>query len=74
MLCAVESAAIAHVNPVIVNGDPADLVKRVTSGEIDALWQGAVTPIPSLREVADQADAVVFGLTDAESAAMLLIL
>jgi TRAP transporter TAXI family solute receptor len=66
------AAEIAHVNPVIVNGDPAVLTKRVIAGEIDALWQGAVVPIPSLSEVAGQADAVVFGLTDAETAAMLL--
>jgi hypothetical protein len=65
------AAEIAHVNPVIVNGDPAVLTKRVIAGEIDALWQGAVVPIPSLTEVADQADAVVFGLSDAETAAML---
>jgi TRAP transporter TAXI family solute receptor len=65
------AAEIAHVNPVIVNGDPAVLTKRVIAGEIDALWQGAVVPIPSLSEVADQADAVVFGLSDAEAAAML---
>jgi uncharacterized protein len=65
------AAEIAHVNPIIVNGDPAVLTKRVTSGEIDALWQGAVVPIPSLSEVTDQADAVVFGLSDAEAAAML---
>jgi uncharacterized protein len=74
MLCAVESGRDCTCQPGHCHGDPADLVKRATSGEIDALWQGAVAPIPSLREVADQADAVVFGLTDAESAAMLLIL
>ena len=66
------AAEIAHVRPIIVNGDPAALVKLVTTGEIDALWQGAVVPIPSLSEVANQADAVVFGLSDAEVAAMLL--
>jgi TRAP transporter TAXI family solute receptor len=66
------AAEIAHVSPIVVNGDPAVLAKRVTAGEIDALWQGAVVPIPSLVEVADQADAVVFGLSDAEAAAMLL--
>lgn len=66
------AAEIAHVKPIIVNGDPAALTKLVTAGEIDALWQGAVTPIPSLVEVANQADAVVFGLSDAEVAAMLL--
>jgi TRAP transporter TAXI family solute receptor len=65
------AAEAAHVKPIIVNGDPAALVKLVTAGEIDALWQGAVVPIPSLSEVANQADAVVFGLSDAEVAAML---
>jgi TRAP transporter TAXI family solute receptor len=66
------AAEIAHVRPTIVNGDPAVLTKLVTAGEIDALWQGAVVPIPSLSEVANQADAVVFGLSDFEVAAMLL--
>ena len=65
------AAEIAQVRPIIVNGDPAALTKLVISGEIDALWQGAVVPIPSLSEVANQVDAVIFGLSDAEVAAML---
>jgi uncharacterized protein len=65
------AAEIAHVKPIIVSGDPAALARLVTNGEIDALWQGAVVPIPSLSDVANQADAVVFGLSDAEVAAML---
>lgn len=65
------AAEAAHVRPIIVNGDPAALAKLVTTGEIDALWQGAVVPIPSLGEVANRADAVVFGLSEAEVAAML---
>ncbi len=65
------AAEAAHVRPIIVNGDPAALAKLVVAGEIDALWQGAVVPIPSLSEVADRADAVVFGLSDAEVTAML---
>jgi len=65
------AAEAAHVRPIIVNGDPAALAKLVTAGEIDALWQGAVVPIPSLSEVANRADAVVFGLSEAEVAAML---
>jgi uncharacterized protein len=65
------AAAIAGIKPVIVNGDPAALSRLVLNGEIDALWQGAVVPIPSLTTVADQADTVVFGLSDAEVAAML---
>lgn len=65
------AAEVAHIRPTIVNGDPAALAKLVVAGEIDALWQGAVVPIPSLSEVANQADAVVFGLSDAEVTAML---
>jgi TRAP transporter TAXI family solute receptor len=65
------AAEAAHVRPIIVNGDPAALAKLVTNGEIDALWQGAVVPIPSLSDVANRADAVVFGLSEAEVAAML---
>jgi len=65
------AAEVAHIKPVIVNGDPAALSKQVLSGEIDALWQGAVVPIPSLVEVANQADSVVFGLSEAEVTAVL---
>ena len=65
------AAEVANIKPIIVNGDPAALSRSLISGEIDALWQGAVVPIPSLVEVADHADAVVFGLSDAEVAAML---
>jgi uncharacterized protein len=65
------AAEIAGIKPVIVNGDPAALSKQVLNGEIDALWQGAVVPIPSLTGVADHADTIVFGLSDSEAAAML---
>ena len=65
------AAEVAHIKPIVVNGDPAALSKQVLNGEIDALWQGAVVPIPSLIAVADQADAIVFGLSDTEVAAVL---
>ena len=65
------AAEVAGIKPVIVNGDPAALSKQVLNGEIDALWQGAVVPIPSLTSVADRADAIVFGLSDTEVAAVL---
>jgi TRAP transporter TAXI family solute receptor len=65
------AAEVAGIKPVIVNGDPAALSKQVLNGEIDALWQGAVVPIPSLTAVADQSDAVVFGLSETEVAAVL---
>jgi uncharacterized protein len=65
------AAEVAHIKPVIVNGDPAALARQVLNREIDALWQGAVVPIPSLTEVANQADSVVFGLSDAEVSVVL---
>src|SRR5580704_329626 len=65
------AAEAAQVTPIIVNGDPAELVRQLLAGQIDALWQGAAVPIASLRAVTDQADAIVFGLTEAEAAAML---
>ncbi len=65
------AADVAGIKPIIVNGDPAALSRQVLNGEIDALWQGAVVPIPSLVEVTSQADAIVFGLSDAEVAAVL---
>ncbi len=48
-----------------VNGDPATLAADVIAGRLDALWQGAIVPIPSLVAVTGGADAVVFGLTPA---------
>jgi hypothetical protein len=65
------AAAVANIKPIIVNGDPGALSKSLISGDIDALWQGAVVPIPSLVEVADHADAIVFGLSGIELEAML---
>lgn len=55
---------------VLVNGTPAALAVELKAGRIDALWQGAPPPIPAIQEVADTADAVVFGLQDAEQRAM----
>jgi TRAP transporter TAXI family solute receptor len=65
------AAEVAHIKPIIVNGDPAALSRQVLDGEIDALWQGAVVPIPSLTAVADHADTIVFGLSDTDIAAVL---
>ena len=65
------AASVAGIKPTIVNGDPAALSRQLLDGEIDALWQGAVVPIPSLTEVTERADAVVFGLSGIEMEAML---
>ncbi len=54
-----------------VAGTPAALAAELLAGRIDALWQGAALPIPAIKQVADTADAVVFGLTAAERNAML---
>ena len=54
-----------------IAGTPVALAADLQAGKIDALWQGASLPIPVIKQVADAADAVVFGLTDAEVAVML---
>ena len=54
----------------LVNGTPAELADELKAGRIDALWQGAPPPIPAIKEVADTADAVVFGMQDTEQQAM----
>jgi TRAP transporter TAXI family solute receptor len=58
------------IRPTIVPGAPADLAKALAEGQIDALWQGAVVPIPSLVQASQLADTLVFGLSGAEVAEM----
>lgn len=62
------AATAAGVEAVIMNGDPAALAEGLLRGEMDALWQGAAVPIPSLVAVADRVDATIFGLAPAELA------
>lgn len=64
-------AEIANIKPVILSGSPAEQGKQLLAGEIDAFWQGASVPIPSLTTVANQAAVRVFGLSDAEVASAL---
>lgn len=54
----------------VVTGTPAALAQDVLGGRIDAYWQGASVPVPPLADIADKADANVFGLTAGELAAM----
>lgn len=54
--------AAAGITAEIVPGDPAVLATALAQGRIDALWQGAIVPIPSLLAAQAQADAIVFGL------------
>ncbi|MCM0021856.1 MAG: TAXI family TRAP transporter solute-binding subunit [Tagaea sp.] len=62
-------ASELRVAPVLVTGTANELAEALIAGSIDALWQGAIVPIPALALVADRADAVVFGLTASEIAA-----
>jgi TRAP transporter TAXI family solute receptor len=55
------AAEVAGITAEIVSGDSAPLAEQLLRGEIDALWQGAIIPIPALATVADRAEAVVFG-------------
>jgi len=54
-----------------VAGTPVALAADLQAGRIDALWQGASLPIPVIKQIADTTEAVVFGLSDLEVAAML---
>lgn len=54
--------AAAGITAEIVPGDPAALATALAQGSIDALWQGAIVPIPSLLAAQAQADAIVFAL------------
>ena len=55
------AAEVAGLRAEIASGDSAALVEAVLRGEIDALWQGAIVPIPALAAVAERTDAAVFG-------------
>jgi uncharacterized protein len=64
------AAAISGIKPNIVGGTPADQAKALDTGKLDAFWQGAFVPIPSLVAAANAADCDVFGLSDAEISGM----
>ena len=64
------AAAIAGIKPNVVGGTPAEQAKALETGALDAFWQGASVPIPSLVAVTGAADCDVFGLSDAEIAGM----
>jgi uncharacterized protein len=60
-----------EVRANLVNGSPTQLASDLLAGKIDALWQGASVPIPALKQVADNSEAEVFGLSESELLAML---
>jgi len=51
----------AGISVDVVSGDPAAMSEGLLSGQMDALWQGAIVPIPSLVAVLARQPAVVFG-------------
>lgn len=51
----------AGISVEVVSGDPAAMSQGLLAGTMDALWQGAIVPIPSLLAVLSRAPAVVFG-------------
>lgn len=53
----------AGITAEVVSGDPGPQAEALGNGQIDAFWQGAIVPIPSLMQVLQRTDAVVFGLT-----------
>jgi uncharacterized protein len=58
-------------NVTIANGTSAELEAAYLADRIDAFWQGASIPIPAIVRMANAAESVIFGLTDAEVEAML---
>lgn len=65
------AAAAAGFQAQAVGGDPAALAEQLAKGEIDALWQGAIVPIPSLLAAARLAEVAVFGPGEATAAQVL---
>jgi uncharacterized protein len=63
--------AALDLEAVIVNGTPLALVGELLAERIDALWQGASLPIPSIVEVTATTEAVVYGFSPSERDAML---
>lgn len=58
LAAATEAAGIAVE---IVSGTPAEMTEGLLDGRMDALWQGAIVPIPSLLEALARAPGVLFG-------------
>jgi uncharacterized protein len=62
---------VSGITPEIINGSPADQAKALLAGDIDALWQGAIVPIPALKTAADQAEVTILGIDEADIPALL---
>lgn len=60
-----------YLSATPVTGTPAELGQALIDGRIDAFFQGAIVPIPSIAAVTDRADARVFGLSAREIAGLV---
>lgn len=58
LLAASEAAGI---RVEVVSGDPSQMTEGLLSGAMDALWQGAIVPIPSILAATRRAPVTVFG-------------
>lgn len=57
----VAAAEAAGIRIEIVSGSPAEMSEGLLTGRMDALWQGAIVPIPSILAALARAPGVVFG-------------
>ncbi|MBY0336752.1 MAG: TAXI family TRAP transporter solute-binding subunit [Acetobacteraceae bacterium] len=55
------AAEAAGISITVVSGTPAEMSAGLLSGAMDALWQGAIVPIPSILAVLRERPARVFG-------------
>jgi TRAP transporter TAXI family solute receptor len=62
-------ADVLGIKATLVTGTPADNAAKVLSKEIDAFWYGSGIPSPPFVEIANKAEAIVFGLTSEEAQA-----
>jgi hypothetical protein len=63
-------AEMLSVKATLVAGTPAELARKVLARDIDAFWYGSGIPSPPFVEIADKAEAVVFGLKPDEAQAL----
>lgn len=55
------AAEAAGIRIQIVSGSPVEMTEGLLAGRMDALWQGAIVPIPSILAALARAPGVVFG-------------
>jgi len=55
------AAEAAGIRVEVVSGSPAEMSEGLAGGRMDALWQGAIVPIPSILAALARAPGVVFG-------------